>query len=59
MGTRLAINKHAMLPDGRMFVESRGEEKYFETVSSFFFHFRVFFLSHLSFLSFFLLPLNL
>lgn len=25
MGTRLAINKHAMLPDGRMFVESRGE----------------------------------
>ena len=25
VGTRLAINKHAMLPDGRMFVESRGE----------------------------------
>ena len=29
MGTRLAINKHAMLPDGRMFVESRGEFFFF------------------------------
>ena len=25
MGTRLAINKHAMLPDGRMFIESKGD----------------------------------
>lgn len=28
VGTRLAINKHAMLPDGRLFVESRGVERF-------------------------------